>query len=70
MLILHLGPFNTKRLKKLNPNISKDKKSFPLKRIGNVNEIGKLVHSIVKNKIKYLNGTTIFIDGGLSKSLF
>lgn len=64
------GPFNTKRLKKLNPNINKDKKSFPLKRIGNVMEIGKLVYSIVKYKIKYLNGTTIFIDGGLSKSLF
>lgn len=64
------GPFNTKRLKKLNPNIHKDKKSFPLKRIGNVNEIGKLVYCIVKNKIKYLNGTSIFIDGGLSKSLF
>ena len=33
-------------------------------------EIGKLVQSIVKYKIKYLNGPTIFIDGGLSKSLF
>ena len=39
-------------------------------RLGTVDEIGKLVSSIVKHDIKYVNGTTIFFDGGKSSVIF
>ena len=37
--------------------------------LGNPDEIGKFVRFIVKNKIKYITGSTIFFDGNLTKSL-
>ena len=43
---------------------------LPLKRLGTVEEIGELVKNIILKDIKYINGTTIFMDGGKSKTLF
>ena len=63
------GPIDTERLRKLNKDIPALLKQLPLKRLGKPDEIGKLVRSIIENDIKYLNGTTIFFDGGKSKSL-
>jgi len=64
------GPIDTQRLRKLNKDIPALIKQLPLGRLGKTNEIGKFVKSIVENEIKYLNGTTIFFDGGKSKSIF
>ena len=63
------GPIDTERLRKLNKDIPALLKQLPLKRLGKPDEIGKLVRSIIENDIKYLNGTTIFFDGGKSKAL-
>tara|TARA_B100001123_G_C15113029_1_gene948222 strand:- start:396 stop:1055 length:660 start_codon:yes stop_codon:yes gene_type:complete len=64
------GPIDTERFRNLNSNISKVVKKLPLGRLGKTDEIGKLIKSIIVNKIKYVNGTTIFVDGGKSSSLF
>ena len=64
------GPIDTERLRKLNKDIPALVKQLPLQRLGKPDEIGKLVRSIIENDIKYLNGTTIFFDGGKSKTLF
>lgn len=69
-LTLALGPFKTKRLKNLIGDINKFEKNLPLKRAGNVKEISKFISSIIKNEIKYLNGTTLILDGGLSKNVY
>ncbi len=71
-LNLALGPIYTDRLKELNKGSTKKQigKNLPLGRVGNPSEIGDLVKSIVKNKVKYLNTQTLFIDGGISKSLY
>ena len=64
------GPIDTDRIRNLNNDIQKLKDKLPLKRLGKTDEIGELVKNIVLKDIKYINGTTIFIDGGKSKTLF
>jgi len=63
------GPFKTDRVKDLVKDISSYEKSLPLGSMGDPEEIGKFVQFIVKNKIKYITGSTIFFDGNLTKSL-
>jgi 3-oxoacyl-[acyl-carrier protein] reductase len=64
------GPIDTDRIRKLNKDIKTLQSKLPLKRLGTTDEIGELVKNIVLKDIKYVNGTTIFVDGGKSKSLF
>ena len=64
------GPIDTDRIRNLNNDIQKLKNKLPLKRLGTTDEIGELVKNIVLKDIKYINGTTIFMDGGKSKTLF
>ena len=64
------GPIDTDRIRNLNNDIEKLKNNLPLKRLGKTDEIGELVKNIVLKDIKYINGTTIFLDGGKSKTLF
>ncbi len=64
------GPIDTDRLRNLNKDIPGLIQKLPLGRLGKADEIGKLIKSIVQNDIKYINGTTIFVDGGKSQSLF
>ena len=64
------GPIDTDRIRNLNNDIQKLKDKLPLKRLGKTDEIGELVKNIVLKDIKYINGTTIFMDGGKSKTLF
>ena len=45
-------------------------KNLPLGRTGETKEIADLVHTIISNEIKYLNGQTIFLDGGISNTIF
>ncbi|WP_363801705.1 SDR family oxidoreductase [Mesorhizobium sp.] len=39
----------------------------PLGRIGTADELAELVAFVVGNRARYLNGTTIMIDGGSSR---
>ena len=45
-------------------------KNLPTKKIGNPKEIGLLVNSIVQNELKYISGSTIYLDGNILKSFF
>src|SRR3989344_3633443 len=51
-----LGPIKTARLQNLTTHMAKLEESLPLKRAGDPREIGDFVASVVKHKIKYLNG--------------
>jgi len=64
------GPINTDRTKELIKNIQEYKKSLPMKRLGEPEEIGNFVKSIIENKIKYLTGVTINFDGANSNYIF
>ena len=64
------GPINTDRTKELIENIEEFKKSLPMKRLGEPEEIGNFVKAIIENKIKYLSGVTINFDGANSNYIF
>ena len=64
------GPINTDRTKELIENVEEYSKSLPMKRLGEPEEIGNFVKSIVENKIKYLSGVTINFDGANSNYIF
>ena len=61
------GPIGTERLQNLVDDINEFEKTLPMGRVGEVEEISKFVSSIVENKIKYLTGVTINIDGGVNR---
>jgi len=64
------GPINTDRTKELIENVEEFKKSLPMKRLGEPEEIGNFVKSIIENKIKYLSGVVINFDGANSNYIF
>ena len=64
------GPINTDRTKELIENIEEYKKTLPMNRLGEPEEIGNFVKSIIENKIKYLSGATINFDGANSSYVF
>ena len=64
------GPINTDRTRELIDNIEEYKKTLPMKRLGEPNEIGNFVKSIVENKIKYLSGVVINFDGAASSFVY
>ncbi|MBT8251621.1 MAG: SDR family oxidoreductase [Nitrosopumilus sp.] len=64
------GPINTDRTKELIKNVQEFKKSLPMKRLGEPEEIGNFVKSIIQNNIKYLSGVTINFDGANSNLIF
>ena len=64
------GPINTDRTKELIDDVEEFKKTLPMKRLGEPEEIGNFVKSIVENRIKYLSGVTINFDGGNSNYIF
>jgi len=64
------GPINTDRTRELIENVEEFKKSLPMKRLGEPEEIGNFVKSIIENKIKYLSGVTINFDGANSNYIF
>ncbi len=64
------GPINTDRTKELIENVEEFKKSLPMKRLGEPEEIGDFVKAIIENKIKYLSGVTINFDGANSNYIF
>ncbi|MGY5151456.1 MAG: SDR family oxidoreductase [Candidatus Nitrosopumilus sp. bin_6a] len=64
------GPINTDRTQELIENIREFEKTLPMRRLGEPEEIGNFVKSIIENKIKYLSGVTINFDGANSNSIF
>jgi len=64
------GLINTDRTKELIDNIEEYKKSLPMNRLGEPEEIGNFVKSIIENNIKYLSGVTINFDGANSSYVF
>ena len=64
------GPINTDRTQELIENVKEFEKTLPMKRLGEPEEIGNFVKSIIENKIKYLSGVTINFDGANSNSIF
>jgi 3-oxoacyl-[acyl-carrier protein] reductase len=64
------GPINTDRTKEIIEDVEEFKKSLPMKRLGEPEEIGNFVKSIVENRIKYLSGVTINFDGANSNYVF
>jgi 3-oxoacyl-[acyl-carrier protein] reductase len=64
------GPINTDRTKELIDNIEEFQKILPMGRLGEPEEIGNFVKSIVENNIKYLSGVTIIFDGANSNYIF
>ena len=64
------GLINTDRTKELIENIEEYKKSLPMKRLGEPEEIGNFVKAIIQNEIKYLSGAVINFDGANSSSIF
>ena len=64
------GLFNTDRTKELIENIEEVKKSLPMRRLGDPEEIGNFIKSIIQNRIKYLSGIVINFDGANSNYIF
>jgi|TARA_B110000438_G_scaffold184195_1_gene175922 3-oxoacyl-[acyl-carrier protein] reductase len=64
------GPINTDRTRELIDDIKEFEKTLPMKRLGEPEEIGNFVKSIIENKIKYLSGVTINFDGANSNHIF
>ena len=64
------GLINTDRTKELIKNIEEYKKTLPMGRLGEPEEIGNFVKSIVENNIKYLSGIVINFDGASSNFVF
>ena len=64
------GPINTDRTQELIENVQEFEKTLPMKRLGEPEEIGNFVKSIIEYKIKYLSGVTINFDGANSSSVF
>ena len=64
------GPINTDRTRELIENVEEYKKSLPMKRLGEPEEIGNFVKAIIENKIKYLSGVIINFDGANSNYIF
>jgi len=64
------GPINTDRTKELIENVEEFTKTLPMKRLGEPEEIGNFVKSIIENKVKYLSGVTINFDGANSNHIF
>jgi len=64
------GPINTDRTLELIKNVKEFEKTLPMKRLGEPAEVGNFVKAIVQNKIKYLSGVTINIDGANSNYIF
>ncbi|MDH5430763.1 MAG: SDR family oxidoreductase [Nitrosopumilus sp.] len=64
------GPINTNRTQELIENIQEFEKTLPMRRLGEPEEIGNFVKSIIENKIKYLSGVTINFDGANSNYIF
>ena len=70
MINIAPGPINTDRTKELVDNVVEYADSLPMQRLGEPEEIGNFVSSIVEKEIKYLSGAVINFDGSNSNFIF
>ena len=70
MINIAPGPINTDRTKELVSDIGEYADSLPMKRLGEPEEVGNFVSSIVEKEIKYLSGAVINFDGSNSNFIF
>ena len=70
MINIAPGPINTDRTKELVDNVGEYADSLPMQRLGEPEEIGNFVSSIVEKEIKYLSGAVINFDGSNSNFIF
>ena len=70
MINIAPGPINTDRTKELVSNVKEYAVSLPMERLGEPQEIGNFVSSIVEKEIKYLSGAVINFDGANSKFIY
>ena len=70
MINIAPGPINTDRTKELVDNVEEYADSLPMQRLGEPEEIGNFVSSIVEKEIKYLSGAVINFDGSNSNFIF
>ena len=70
MINIAPGPINTDRTKELVDNVEEYADSLPMERLGEPQEIGNFVSSIVEKEIKYLSGAVINFDGANSKFIY
>ena len=70
MINIAPGPINTDRTKELVDNIGEYADSLPMERLGEPQEIGNFVSSIVEKEIKYLSGAVINFDGSNSNFIY
>ena len=64
------GPINTDRTKELVADVTAYADSLPMKRLGEPEEIGNFVSSIIEKEIKYLSGVVINFDGTNSNFIY
>ena len=70
MINIAPGPINTDRTKEIVDNVGEYADSLPMERLGEPQEIGNFVSSIVEKEIKYLSGAVINFDGSNSNFIF
>jgi 3-oxoacyl-[acyl-carrier protein] reductase len=70
MINIAPGPINTDRTKELVDDVGAYADSLPMKRLGEPEEIGNFVSSILEKKIKYLSGVVINFDGSNSSFVY
>ena len=70
MINIAPGPINTDRTKELVDNVGEYADSLPMERLGEPQEIGNFVSSIIEKEIKYLSGVVINFDGSNSNFIF
>ncbi len=70
MINIAPGPINTDRTKELVSDVREYADSLPMKRLGEPQEIGNFVASIIEKEIKYLSGAVINFDGSNSNFIF
>ena len=70
MINIAPGPINTDRTKELVSNVKEYAVSLPMERLGEPEEIGNFVSSIVEKEIKYLSGAVINFDGSNSNFIY
>ena len=70
MINIAPGPINTDRTKELVSDVGEYVDSLPMKRLGEPQEIGSFVASIIEKEIKYLSGVVINFDGSNSNFVY